>query len=165
MFFKKWYDREAVSLPEDLLYLISQTLTLSREIFSSSGLRCTGMTFFYLLQVQIQVPTQHLQQPTPGNSFIDNNIGIDDLSASFRTIYKNMFETNPAGQYQFLLMMLKFHHSSAIWNLECRGYWKIHLLSILFFLLQLINVDLEYNEYIKNEYRSHLSPLHYHKWK
>ncbi|XP_011422959.2 forkhead box protein J3 [Magallana gigas] len=46
-------------------------------------------------QIQIQMPTQHTQQP--GNSFIDNNIGIDDLSASFRTIYKNMFETNPAG--------------------------------------------------------------------
>lgn len=68
------------------------------------------MTFFDLLQVQIQVPTQHLQQPTPGNSFIDNNIGIDDLSASFRTIYKNMFETNPAGQCQaHLLRMLKCH--------------------------------------------------------
>lgn len=45
------------------------------------------------------MPTQHTQQP--GNSFIDNNIGIDDLSASFRTIYKNMFETNPAGPSDF----------------------------------------------------------------
>lgn len=55
--------------------------------------------FNIFLQIQIQVPTQHTQQP--GNSFIDNNIGIDDLSASFRTIYKNMFETNPAGPSDF----------------------------------------------------------------
>lgn len=55
--------------------------------------------FNIFLQIQIQVPTQHTQQP--GNSFIDNNIGIDDLSASFRTIYKNMFETNPAGLSDF----------------------------------------------------------------
>lgn len=48
------------------------------------------------------MPTQHTQQP--GNSFIDNNIGIDDLSASFRTIYKNMFETNPAGPKDFSAM-------------------------------------------------------------
>ncbi|XP_048739243.1 forkhead box protein J3-like isoform X2 [Ostrea edulis] len=48
-------------------------------------------------QVQMQGHTQQTQQPTLGNSFIDNNIGIEDLSASFRTIYKNMFETNPAG--------------------------------------------------------------------
>lgn len=48
------------------------------------------------------MPTQHTQQP--GNSFIDNNIGIDDLSASFRTIYKNMFETNPAGPKNFSAM-------------------------------------------------------------
>lgn len=49
------------------------------------------------------MPTQHTQQP--GNSFIDNNIGIDDLSASFRTIYKNMFETNPAGLQDFSAMI------------------------------------------------------------
>jgi hypothetical protein len=54
-------------------------------------------TLILLVQVQMQGPGQQAQQPTLGNSFIDNNIGIEDLSASFRTIYKNMFETNPAG--------------------------------------------------------------------
>lgn len=64
---------------------------------------CFSLQLVLFLQVQMQGHTQQTQQPTLGNSFIDNNIGIEDLSASFRTIYKNMFETNPAGLFNLQL--------------------------------------------------------------